>query len=283
VEFQGFGLVERAERIVQIEPATGLPFANYSFDVLILDLLAEDEMFDWRWINDRRDPELSSNDTLRLAPEAWREWVKAGNAALPRLRRAVSKQQIVKREQQRPPRGSREEKILRDVYRYYEGRKARFEALAALVAERVIAARGTSYRTGWITQAGGDHGIDFVGRLDIGRDLAGVRLVVLGQAKCEDPDTPTNGVHIARTVARLRRGWIGVYVTTSFFSDATQREVIDDQYPIVLIDGYRLATELGQILSDQGLQRTEDLLEQVDAGYSGLLARRTPEEILLTP
>jgi len=56
---------------------------------------------------------------------------------------------------------------------------------------------------------------------------------VLGQAKCQVLDRPTHGRDIARTVARLRRGRLGVYVTTSFFSSQTQREVIEDRYPTV--------------------------------------------------
>ena len=47
-----------------------------------------------------------------------------------------------------------------------------------------------------------DNGIDFVGRLDVGDGREVAKLVVLGQAKCERTDAPTNGVHLARTVAR---------------------------------------------------------------------------------
>jgi len=34
---------------------------------------------------------------------------------------------------------------------------------------------------------------------------------------------------VARVVARLRRGWISVFVTTGTFSRQAQVEVIDDQ------------------------------------------------------
>ena len=50
VEFQGIGLVERVELVSQVEPKTGMPFANYVFDFLILSLLRENEQFDWAWI-----------------------------------------------------------------------------------------------------------------------------------------------------------------------------------------------------------------------------------------
>jgi hypothetical protein len=144
----------------------------------------------------------------------------------------------------------------------------------------VLSRNGSTYKPGWITQASSDHGVDFVGRLDIGSDLARVKLVVLGQAKCESPSTPTNGNAIARTVARLRRGWIGVYVTTSFFSEATQQEVLEDQYPIVMIDGLRLAKELAQAMSEEGLNNVRTLLDRINEGYDAALARRGPEEVL---
>ena len=51
--------------------------------------------------------------------------------------------------------------------------------------------------------------MDFVGRLDVGSGHSTAKLVVLGQAKCEKLQSATGGNHIARTVARLRRGWIG--------------------------------------------------------------------------
>ena len=104
--------------------------------------------------------------------------------------------------------------------------------------------------------------------------------MVLGQAKCEDPNSPTNGNDIARTVARLRRGWIGVYVTTSYFSPQTQSEIIQDQYPIVLVDGYRVAREISVILASRSITSAA-LLKEVDANYEGQLARRSPEEVLL--
>lgn len=280
VSFQGLGLIERCERIVQIEPRTGLPFTNFVFDILVVDLASENEVLDWRWILDRRNPELSSDETLSFAPKAWKRWVNDGAATFGRIRRSVSKQLIVPSGQQKPPQGSREKRILEEIYRYYDGRKHRFEALAAFVTERILSGSG-AYHRGWITPGTGDNGIDFVGRLDVGTDLARVKMVILGQAKCEAPNSPTNGRDIARTVARLRRGWLGVYVTTSFFSESTQVEVIEDQYPIILVDGYRVAKELWGYMLASGFETTEKALEKIDSEYDSLVRRRAPEEILM--
>ena len=103
----------------------------------------------------------------------------------------------------------------------------------------------------------------------------------MGQAKCEKPTSPTNGVHLARTVARLRRGWIGVYVTTSYFSEASQAEVIEDQYPLLLVHGLRLARELRELMLESGFSGMKNYLEYIDSLHDGWLQQRRAEEILL--
>lgn len=90
----------------------------------------------------------------------------------------------------------------------------------------------------------------------------------------------TGGLHLARTVARLRRGWLGVFVTTGSFSLAAQREVIDDQYPLVLIHGLRLAEEVMRLAFERHGADVTTLLEAVDASYEDRLQIRRPEEIL---
>lgn len=42
-------------------------------------------------------------------------------------------------------------------------------------------------------------GIDFVAKLDISSQMSALKVVVLGEAKCEKLDKPINGIHIART------------------------------------------------------------------------------------
>jgi hypothetical protein len=268
----------RAELIAQWDAKAAQSFANYVFDILVLSLAAEDERLDWAWINRRRDPSISTGDCLELAPRAWREWVKDGDAALSRVRRSVHRLRTVGRAAQVPPPGSREEAALREVLEFYRRRKPRFEALAEVVAERVLRGQGADYQRGWITPPSADGGADFVGRLDVGSGFSRTRLVVLGQAKCEAG--AVGGLHLARTVARLRRGWLGVLVTTGYFSLAAQRELLDDQYPLVLVHGLRLAQEVLQLAFERYGSSTSALLEAVDAGYPGRLQVRRLEEVL---
>ena len=81
-------------------------------------------------------------------------------------------------------------------------------------SNKFIINKSKTYRSGWITKGSGDSGIDFIGRMDIGLGFGAAKVIVLGQAKCESLNTPTSGTHIARTFAKLKRGWLRVYVTT---------------------------------------------------------------------
>jgi hypothetical protein len=278
--FEGLGVITGVELVTQYSTRAGGTFANYAFELLVMDLAPEHELLDYRWINDRRDPTLGTDATLARAPKAWKDWVAHGATALERVRRRVSKLLVEPRQQQLPAPGTREAALLAQIYGYYEGRKHRFEALAQTVAERVIDPAPGSYLPGGLTRASADGGIDFIARLDVGTGFGRAKLIVLGQAKCEKPGNPTHGNHIARTVARLRRGWIGVYVTTSFFSAQTQREVIEDRYPIVLVCGRRLAEVVHTMLVERGLDDVIALLDEIDAGYAAPLAPRDPEELL---
>jgi predicted restriction endonuclease len=85
VEFCGVAVIERVEQIEQ--ESKGRPFPNYRYDLVVLDLGAEDDQVDWAWIEARGNPSLSARDALELAPGAWRQWVKHGHPALPDVRR----------------------------------------------------------------------------------------------------------------------------------------------------------------------------------------------------
>lgn len=184
-------------------------------------------------------------------------------------------------DEQRPaPSEKKNAEALATVYKFYDGRKSRFEALASRVTSYVLENSGVVYREGWVTPEGADHGTDFVGRLTIGSGFASTRVVLLGQAKCEKPDLPTGGVHIARTVARLRRGWVGAYVTTSYFSERVQREVLEDQYPILMVHGLQLSSVVQELARTQAAESVESFLADLDSTYESMVSARRPEEIL---
>lgn len=283
--FIGIGILERAELLTQVD-RHGRVFTNYAFDCVLIDLAPENSQLAWEWIAARRDPTWSLEDALTLAPENWKLWVERGATVIDRVRQSVARYRVLETHEQRPEPGTPADTALKAVIEHYKTGgtwsgvgEHRFEGLASEVTGTLLNETGR-YRRGWITRRGGDGGIDFVGRLDLGSTDSGLRLVVLGQAKCRGGDSPsTSGLDLARTVARLDRGWVGVFVTTGYFTPQAQREVLGDRFPLMLVNGRQLGETVVRNAALQGMG-VADYVRSVDSEYDGLLSSRQPAEIL---
>jgi hypothetical protein len=282
VEFCGLGILERAERVVQWDEKKGRSFPNYVYDIAILDLGSENEELDWEWVNARRAPGADGlTQSLGLAPVSWRRWIERGGTALATHRRRVIRGSIQAGSEQRPTPGSSDAQALDTLYKTFDGHKHAFEVLASQVVGRILSSGANTYVTGWLTSPSGDGGVDFVSRLDVGSGMARAKLVVLGQAKCILPTTSVSPDQLARVVARLRRGWVGAYVTTGGFTRAAQEEMYTDEYPVVLVHGKRLVEEVRAMAYETYGGDLRRFLEEVIASHAGLVTHRRPEEILL--
>ena len=277
VEFCGVGLIERLEHVVQRDPKTGKSFPNIVVDLAVVDLAAEGDIVDMRWVDDRRNPSVSAEEALRHAPKAWTRWVKEGRSAIPRIRRRPMSSRVKPPADQLPVTGSAQAETLDLIYHRFEDHRHAFELLAAKVAASIL---GGKYTEGWLTRPGGDGGVDFVGKLDVGSSSVSTPIVVLGQAKCVAATASINADQVARVVARLRRGWIGVYVTTGHFTERAQVEVVDDQYPLVMIPGLALAECVAKIAQEDFGGDLDALFASVLDGYDTAITNRRPEEIL---
>jgi hypothetical protein len=283
--FLGVGLVERAELVTQID-RRNRPFVNYVFDCVLIDLGAEGLNLSWNWIAARRDPTKSLEDCLALAPTAWRRWVEVGPSVKEKIRQQFNRGTALSVTDQRPDPGTPADDALRLVVAHYKRigpyqgvGEHRFEGLASEVAGSVLRTSG-QYRPGWITKRAGDGGVDFVSRLDLGNGPGSLKLVVLGQAKCIAGAAPvTSGLDLARTVARLDRGWVGAFVTTGYFSDQAQREVIADRFPLLMLNGRHVGETVVKEAALRGVP-VADYIAAVDAEYDARLSSRLPAEIL---
>lgn len=171
---------------------------------------------------------------------------------------------IIKENAQKPSVEDKNYRLLEEIYKYYKTNEHDFEFLAMEVTKKVIEENGASCTPGWITKKSSDGGVDYIARINIGNDsLSGVRLIVLGQAKCTVPTTATNGNDIARVVSRPKRGWVGAFVTTSYYSRYVQREVNEDQHPIMLINGLKVAETV-----EKGLFESKQTLEEYFEGLT---------------
>lgn len=279
LRFEGLGLLKTCSLVTQFQEEIGY-FTNFVFEFDILDLSAEQGAFNWDWISQRRDNNSLTSETLNLAPQAWKEWLKNGEKVRQKVKRKVIKSGIINKKLQIPEKESVEGKLLGEIYRYYKGKEHHFELLASKIVASLIRRDGLQYDEGWITKRAGDGGVDFVGKLSVGSDIARTDIVLLGQAKCEDPRKPTSGIHLARTVARLQRGWIGAFVTTSYFSEHSQLELKVDKYPLILVNGKLLSQQMRKLMEEVGQSDVKTFLSLLEADYESSISDRRPEEIL---
>ncbi|WP_226582111.1 restriction endonuclease [Halobacillus litoralis] len=275
-KFQGFGVINKVELLSQ-KHSSGQTFTNYAFDFVVLNTREENESFDWSWINDRRNSSLTTNQMLKKAPKSWREWVN-NEKKIENIRRNVNTILVQPTEKQKAKNINK--KVLDDIYNYYYNNKHDFEFLAAHSCKYII----DKYSTGWITKQSGDGGTDFVGRINLGSSgVLPMKIITLGQAKCIKPDAAINAENIARVVARLKRGWVGAYVTTGVFREKAQLELLNDDYPIFLINGKEVSEVVIKRMIKNGLNPsftadTYKYLETIKPKYE--ILNRRPEEIL---
>lgn len=279
IEFCGVAIIERLEHVVQRDPETGRSFPNLALDLAVVSG-GEIDGIDLRWIDDRRDQSLTAEGAVRYAPAAWRRWMREGKVAIPGVRRRVLASPVKSAQEQQPPPDSPDAAVLDTIYRFYDGRKHAFELLASRVAAEVLTESGARYKEGWLSRPSGDGGVDFIGRIDMGSTAASTPVVVLGQAKCIVPRRSISPEEVARVVARLRRGWIGVYVTTGSFSKQAQIEIVDDQYPVVLVSGGTLAATVRRMVQANHGGNLSALLESTVEQYPEHLTYRRPEEVI---
>jgi hypothetical protein len=107
-----------------------------------------------------------------------------------------------------------------------------------------------------------------------------LKLVVLGQAKCVAGSAPvTSGLDLARTVARLDRGWVGAFVTTGYFSEQAQREVVADRFPLLMPNGRHVGETVVKQATLRGMN-VPDYVSAIDQEYDRRLSNRMPIDIL---
>lgn len=270
--FAGYG-VPRDLRIQSQQSKNGT-FSNLVIELVLFSLTNEGEQLNWEWIDRRRDESQSSSDALMGAPLAWRQWVRLGESALETSRRRIYGAVIRTPVEQTREATNDDAQVLEAIYGYFHGNSYEFEGLASWAANQVL---GPGCSRGWVTPRV-DGGIDFVSRLDLGSGFSKSSVVVLGQAKCIKPSSLVRGVDLARTVARLKRGWIGAFVTTGAFSIRAQQELLTDQYPIVLINGTRLAQEVRAEMVRTG-SKLKDVLDREIAWYRSNMRVLAPDRI----
>ena len=200
----------------------GKPIKNLRILLSILDT----ETVSAEWLRQR----VISNDVREVdrnyAPDVWR---KVGKGKIER--RQVWTSKVRTKSQQVPAPGSEDENVLAELF---ELSPAEFEAfVVAMIDKLPEIVPGLEHRV-TRTRRSGDHGIDFFGMFKMPYPID-YEIEFLGEAKrYKTAITPDQ---VSRLVARLGRGQYGLYFTTSWYSEQTQKEIEADRYPVRLFSG----------------------------------------------
>ena len=113
------------------------------------------------------------------------EWVKYGNSNLDKIRLNIKSYRVLSDSEQRDY-SEKNQKVINNLLNVHYPNATvdgiRFEALASFITSLYF--DNYNYQRGWVTEATGDRGVDFEGRLDIGDDdFSKISLIVLGQSK----------------------------------------------------------------------------------------------------
>ena len=200
----------------------GKPIKNLRILLSILDT----ETVQVEWLRQRVISGDVREADSRLAPDVWR---KAGKGKLER--RQVWSSKVRSKQQQIPKAGSDDEKLLAEVSTLSP---AEFEAfIVALIDKMPDIVPGLQHRV-TSTKRTGDHGLDFFGMFKMPYPIE-YEIEFLGEAKKHRAAIRPN--QVSRLVARLGRGQYGLYFTTSWYSEQTQKEIEADRYPVRLFCG----------------------------------------------
>lgn len=207
----------------------GTPVKNYRFVLKILD----QDTVDVNWLHYR-----ANNHELHLlnknAPHVWKQYLKGKL-----LKLDIWSKKILTKEQQLPEIGTKDSDIL-DIL--HKQSPIGFEAIVVDLFKNLPNVSHKITRT----RPTADGGFDFFGQFSIPYPI-NYEISFLGEAKKFGRNSPVQPKHVSRLVARLGRGQLGIFVTTSYYTRQTQKEVLEDNYPVKLFSGKDLVNILHEL------------------------------------
>lgn len=184
-------------------------------------------------------------------PDEWRHWVRTGfYQAL-----EAQKPRIPREKKHQMPLDSFEKQILRTLFEELDDREFEYAAaeLVKLMDERFIELE--------VTPKSRDGGRDVIGLYRVGHDQHQLRLSVFVEAKRWNPSQGVGVKPVSRLISRIKHRDLGVFITTSYFDKQVQRELIDDNHPVLLVSG----GDIARLLALKGLSKGQlkEWVEQI--------------------
>lgn len=207
----------------------GIPVKNYRCELSILNT----ETVDVKWLHSRvkcKDIDEINN----LAPKIWKDYLKGNVKKID-----VWSKSILKKQDQIPIENSEDANLLMQLH---ELSPTQFEAVVVDLFKNLPHVNHKITRT----RPTADGGFDFYGHFSIPFPVK-YKIEFLGEVKKFARNNAVQPKHVSRLVARLGRGQFGIFVTTSYYTLQTQKEVLQDGYPVKLFSGIDLINFLKEL------------------------------------
>ena len=221
----------------------GNPVKNYRCELTILD----SEEVKLSWLHNRVNYKDQKNLNQKT-PGVWRDYVKGNIRKLD-----VWSKRICSKGDQLPPEKSRGDTLLKVI-----NKPTQFEALVVELFRNLPHVNHETIRT----RSTADGGFDFYGPFPLPYPIR-YEIEFLGEAKKFSRNNAVQPKYVSRLVARLNRGQYGLFVTTSYCTRQTQKEVLEDGYPVKLFFGNDLINILHELRLVDNERIKKDWLEAV--------------------
>lgn len=199
------------------------------------------------------------DNSLNLAPDVWKKFVKSGRNGIEPLRAPKSYSIPTKYDQLQ----SDEEGMLclKTIREHYDGFKQGFEACAT----DLICKMDTNFQDFVLTRPWRDGGRDAIGKYAIatgGKCNQSLKLDCALEAKCYGVNNGVGVREMSRLISRIRYRQFGILVTTSYVDKQAYSEVVEDQHPILIVT----ASDIAMILRNNSINsyNVEDWLNTID-------------------
>jgi len=207
----------------------GKPVKNLRVELTLLDT---DEV-NISWLHSRA--KCSDFKILNeSAPKIWRNYVSGKIQKL-----EIHRQKLLKKDKQLPEENSNDGQILNQLVSL---KPVDFETVVVEIFKQLPHVTHNITKTRHVK----DEGFDFYGEFSIPYPLA-YKIDFLGEVKRYKRNNGVGPELISRLVARLGRGQFGIFVTTSYYTEQAQREVLEDGYPVRLYSGIDLINFLREL------------------------------------
>ena len=200
-------------------------FQNYRSIFTIL----KEEIISRKW----REELVDGVDPIKAidCPVTWKYWVETGI-----YKSLESEKEIVPRTKiSQMPVNAEEKRVLSFLFENLTDRD--FEYASA----EIVKILDFNFKNLYVTRSSRDGGKDVIGEYYLGHSGHQIRLSAFIEAKKWKLDSSVGVKPVMRLISRLKHKDIGVFITTSFFEQQVQKELIEDGHPIILISGGDIA------------------------------------------